>query len=159
MPFEVGDRFEIPVTRPAWESGRVSLGGGLPYLMAETGEPTPVTLREPSGRSTPAVWDGTLGLLSITEPDGFAPLGRAAARLALVVEQASPPVFSIDLLSAAGATAAPATRTVGAVSVRGDPADAEVLAAFADGRHAPLGAWELNRWAHGHGDARRVSTG
>ena len=149
MPFEVGDRFEIPVTRPAWESGRVSLGGGLPYLMAETGEPTPVTLREPSGRSTPAVWDGTLGLLSITEPDGLAPLGRDAARLALVVEQASPPVFSIDLLSAAGATADPATRKVGAVSVRGDPADAEVLAAFADGRHAPLGAWELNRWAHG----------
>jgi len=151
VPLRVGDRFEIPVTRSAWESGTVSLSGGLQHLVIETGEPTPVTLREASGRVAPAVWDGARGLLQISRCPGFGPIARDAARLALEVEQASPPVFRIDLLSAAPAAGAAelAPRTVGAVSVRFDPEDTDVLAAFADGRYAPLETWELNRWAHG----------
>ncbi len=157
MPLQLGDRFEIPVTRSEWESGSVCLTGGLRHLVAETGEPTPVTLRDPSGRLAPAVWDGGRGLLRISRPAGFAPIARDAARLTLAVEEASPLVFGIHLLSAVqsdGATqsdgvADSAPRIIGAVAVRFDPASAEVLAAFADGRHAPLDAWELNRWAHG----------
>ncbi len=150
VALQVGDRFEIPVTRSAWESGSVSLTGGLRHLVAETGEATPVTLREPSGRSASAVWDGGRGLLRINWPGESVPIERDAARLALQVEQASPPVFGIDLVSTAGAGGAAdsAPRTIATVSVRFDPADTEVLAAFADGRHAPLEAWELNGWAH-----------
>jgi SNF2 family DNA or RNA helicase len=40
-------------------------------------------------------------------------------------------------------------REIAAVSVRADPADAEVLAAFAERREGPLLAYRLNRWAHG----------
>jgi hypothetical protein len=40
------------------------------------------------------------------------------------------------------------SRKIAAVPVRVDPADAEVLAAFAEGREDPLPAYRLNRWGH-----------
>ncbi|MGH7264714.1 MAG: hypothetical protein ACREMB_07640 [Candidatus Rokuibacteriota bacterium] len=43
---------------------------------------------------------------------------------------------------------APAHARFAAVPVRSDPADAEVLAAFAEGREEPLPAYRLNRWGH-----------
>lgn len=40
------------------------------------------------------------------------------------------------------------SREIAAVPVRSDPADAEVLAAFAEGHEESLPAYQLNRWGH-----------
>ena len=149
MPLCPGDRFELPVTRQAWESGCIPLPGRLRYLVAPTGEPTTLTCCADSGRSLAAVWDGARGLLEMANAADLLPLERDAARLALTVEAAIPPRMTVRLVERDGLDGiveAP-EREIGTVPVRFDPADAQILTAFADGVLTPLAAHELNRWA------------
>ena len=150
MPFHLGDRFELSVTRQAWDSGRVPLTGGFRHLVAAAGEPTPVTLRGESGRSAVGVWDGGRGLLEVEGLGALAPLAGASGRLVLDVEGVDTPVFRIGLVrqSPGDAVVDFSPQEIGTVPVRFDPTDAEILTAFADGAHAPLEAYRLNRWAH-----------
>jgi hypothetical protein len=145
-----GDRFELPLTREAWASESIPLAGGFRYLLASTGAPTMVTLRGESGRSAAAVWDGGRGRLDV---QGLRDLVRAmdgSERLVLEVEDPGTPAFRIGLSSGAlrDGEADRSARVIGAIPVRFDPADAEILGAFARGIDAPLATYELNRWAH-----------
>ena len=150
MPLHPGDRFELPVTRAAWEAGHIPLTGAFRHLVAPAGEPTPVTLRGSAGRPTAAVWDGERGLLEVSTPEDLGPMTGAARRLELHVEEADPPCFRVGPLGQGSLdlTWGIASREIAGVPVRFDPGDAELLAAFADGMEAPLPAYNLNRWAH-----------
>ena len=185
VSLHVGDRFELQLTREAWEAGRVPLEGGFRYLASPTGEPVTVTLRVATGRSLPGVWDGVAGVLAApglaallasgptpavpgagaSRPEAPGPAAPGAitdanvatgpGRLGLDVEAIDAPVFRLSLIGPAphpGAADAAresgqTPREVGGVPVRFDPADAEILAAFADGVCSPLPVYELNRWA------------
>src|SRR5712692_7700041 len=153
----VGDRFEIPLTREAWDAGHVFLDGAFRYLVAATGEPVAVTLRAAGGRSAPAVWDGAAGFLAVPDLAGLLPAADGGGRLSLEVEAIEVPVFRVALVGPASGEARPdgdgrgqdqAAREIGGVRVRVDPGDAGVVGAFARGVHAPLPTWRLNRWAH-----------
>ncbi len=149
MPLHPGDRFELPVTRQAWESGCIPLPGGFRHLVTPTGEPTVVACCGDSGRSLTGVWDGGRGLLEMPGAGDLCRMEGASGRLALHVEAATPPRIRVRLVEES--RLAPAMevsrREIATVPVRFDPADAEILAAFADGAVAPLPAYELNRWA------------
>jgi hypothetical protein len=95
------------------------------------------------------VWDGTRGFLEIASPRDLFRIERESARLAFVIEAASPPRMNVRLVEPEGLDGAlhVSNREIGTVPVRFDPADAEILAALADGRLTPLAAHELNRWA------------
>ncbi len=69
--FHVGDRFELSLTREAWDTGEVPLAGAFRSLVAPTGEPVGVTLRAAGGRSVLGVWSR-----------GRAPRGPGAGRAA-----------------------------------------------------------------------------
>jgi SNF2-related domain len=150
MPLQPGDRFELPVPREAWEAGLIPLKGGFRHLVSPNGEPTAVEFRGESGRVATGMWDGERGVLELSRPEGLRPTAGSGQRLELHVETAEPPRFragplgqrSLDL--AWGAV----SREIAAVPVRPDPADAEVLAAFAEGHEEPLPAYRLNRWGH-----------
>ncbi len=153
----VGDRFELPLTREAWDAGRILLDGGLRYLVAAMGEPVTVTLRAAAGRSAPGVWDGASGLLSVPRLADLLPAVDDAGRISLDVEAVGAPVFRVALVGPAsvgpgleGPTAGPTSpaHEVAGVRVRSDPSDAGIVGAFARAAHAPLEAWHLNRWAH-----------
>lgn len=150
MPLRPGDRFELPVTRETWEAGDLPLTGGFCHLVSPTGEPTVVAFRGESGRVTAGVWDGGRGVLEISSPGTLGPMAGASRRLELHVETADPPCFRVGPLGQRSLDLAwgTASREIAAVPVRFDPADGEVLAAFADGMEAPLRAYRLNRWAH-----------
>jgi SNF2 family DNA or RNA helicase len=157
VALQVGDRFELPLTREAWDAGRVLLDGGFRYLVAPAGEPVTVTLRFPTGRSVPAVWDGTVGVLSVPRLADLLPAAEEAARMSLDVEAVEVPVFRVARVGHASGGPAVGGATVesyslspmvGGVPVRFDPGDAAIVGAFANGAHAPLEAWRLNRWAH-----------
>jgi SNF2 family DNA or RNA helicase len=163
MSLYVGDRFELPLTREAWDAGRVSLDDGFRYLVAATGEPLAVTLCATNGRSVSGIWNGAAGLLTVPGlTDLVGPAGdlaqRDAGRLSLEVVAIDGPVFRIALVGPAGGGGLglpdagrgqdQGRREVGGVPVRFDPSDAEVVDAFARGAHAPLETWRLNRWAH-----------
>jgi hypothetical protein len=66
------------------------------------------------------------------------------------VETTEPPRFRVGPLGQGSLDLAwgAASREIAAVPVRSDPADAEVLATFAEGREEPLPAYRLNRWGH-----------
>jgi SNF2 family DNA or RNA helicase len=149
VPLHPGDRFEVPITRQAWESGHIPLPGRLRHLVAPTGEPTPVTCCGDSGRSLAAVWDGERGLLELANAGDLFRMERESGRLALLIETAIPPLMRVGLVERGRVDGAVEVREreIGTVPVRFDPADAEILAAFADGVSAPLPAYELNRWA------------
>jgi SNF2 family DNA or RNA helicase len=149
VPLHPGDRFELPVTRAAWDSGCVPLPERLRYLFAPAGEPTPVTCCGDAGRSLAGVWDGARGCLEIARAGDLLCFERDAARLALTIESAEPPRARLHLVGQGGldAIAAPSERQIGTVPVRFDPADAEIVAAFVDGVVSPLAAHRLNRWA------------
>ena len=149
MAFHLGDRFEIPITREAWESGRVPLAGGLGHLAGADG-PTMVTLRGESGQSAVGVWDGGRGLLEVPDPGTLVRLPSESGRLTLDVEAADPPILRVGLADQGteASTLDFSAKEIAGVAARFDPLDAEVLAAFVDGVHAPLPAYEMNRWAH-----------
>lgn len=157
MTLHIGDRFEIPLTREAWDAGHVFLDGAFRYLVAATGEPVAVTLRAAGGRSAPAVWDGAAGFLAVPDLAGLLPAAADGGRLSLEVEAIEVPVFRVALVGLASGEARPdgdgrgqdqAAREIGGVRVRFDPGDTGVVGAFARGVHAPLPTWRLNRWAH-----------
>ena len=150
MPLQPGDRFELPVPREAWEAGRIPLKGGFRHLVAQNGEPTTVEFRGESGCVGTGTWDGERGVLELLDPEALRPTAGSGQRLELHVETAEPPRFRVGPLGqqpldlAWGAV----SREIAAVPVRSDPADAEVLAAFAEGHEEPLPAYQLNRWGH-----------
>ena len=78
------------------------------------------------------------------------PTAGPGQRLELHVETAEPPRFRVGPLGQRSLDLAwgEASREIAAVPVRTDPADAEVLAAFAEGHEEPLSAYQLNRWGH-----------
>ncbi len=150
MALSPGDRFELPLTLEAWESQSIPLVGGFRHLLAATGEPTLVTLRGESGRSAAAVWDGGRGLLEVQGLRDLVGIADGSQRLVLEVEDPATPVFRIGLSSGGVCDdeVGRSARVIGAVPVRFDPGDAEILGAFARGMYAPLESYELNRWAH-----------
>jgi len=150
VPLHPGDRFELPVTRETWEAGHVPLTGGFCHLVSPTGEPIVVTFRGESGRVATGVWHGGRGVLEVSSPGNLGPMAGASRRLELHVETADPPCFRVGPLGQRSLDLAwgTASREIAAVPVRFDPADAEVLTAFAEGMEAPLPAYQLNRWAH-----------
>jgi SNF2 family DNA or RNA helicase len=146
-----GDRFELAVTRQAWEAGRIPLAGGFQHLVGHAGEPAPVWLRSESGQSASGVWDGGRALLEVPDLRHLVRLTGPAGRLTLEVEQADARVFRVGLASQAASTdgtVGPAQRDVGGVPVLFARSDADIVQVLADGAHAPLDAYELNRWAH-----------
>src|SRR5205807_10228938 len=144
-----GDRFEFAVTRQAWAAGRIPLAGGFQHLVGDAGEPAAVSLRSESGQSAPGVWDGGRALLEVPNLPHLVRLTGPVGRLTLEVEQADARVFRISLASQAltdgGLDAAQRDVSVPVAFAR---RDAEVIQAFADGAHASLDAYQLNRWAH-----------
>ncbi len=150
MPLQPGDRFELPVPRETWGAGRIPLKGGFRHLVSPNGEPTAVEFRGESGRVATGMWDGEDGVLELPRLEDLGPTAGPGQRLELHVETAEPPRFRVGPLGqwsldlAWGAV----SREIAAVPVRSDPADAEVLAAFAEGREEPLPAYRLNRWGH-----------
>jgi SNF2 family DNA or RNA helicase len=150
VPLQPGDRFELPVPRETRETGRIPLAGGFRHLVSPNGEPATVELLGRSGRVATGRWDGESGVLEVPRLEDLWPAAGPGQRLELHVETAEPPRFrvgplgqgSLDLGWGAGA------REIAAVPIRSDPADAEVLAAFAEGREEPLPAYRLNRWGH-----------
>jgi SNF2 family DNA or RNA helicase len=146
-----GDRFELAVTRQAWEAGRIPLAGGFQHLVGDAGEPAVVSLRSESGQSAPGVWDGGRALLEVPDLRRLVRLTGHAGRLTLEVEQADARVFRVGLASQtalADGAVDPAQRDLGGVPVRFARSDVDIVQALADGAHAPLDAYELNRWAH-----------
>ncbi len=145
-----GDRFEFAVTRQAWAAGRIPLAGGFRHLVGDAGEPAAVSLRCESGQSAPGVWDGGRALLEVPDLPHLVRLTGPVGRLTLEVEQADARVFRIGLASQAltDGEIDRAQRAVGGVPVVFARSDAEVIQAFADGAHASLDAYQLNRWAH-----------
>ena len=145
-----GDRFELPVPRETWEAGRIPLTGGFRHLVSPNGEPTAVEFRGESGRVVTGMWDGEDGVLDLPRLEDLRPTAAPGQRLELHVETAEPPRFRVGPLGQGSLDLAwgAASREIAAVPVRSDPADAEVLAAFAEGREEPLPAYRLNRWGH-----------
>ncbi len=150
MPIRRGDRFELPVPREAWEAGLIPLNGGFRHLVSPTGEPTTVEFLEESGRVVAGRWDGEHGALEVPRLQDLRPTAGPGQRLELHVETADPPRFRVGPLGQRSLNLAwgEASREIAAVPVRTDPADAEVLAAFAEGHEEPLSAYQLNRWGH-----------
>ena len=150
VPLQPGDRFELPIPRETWETGLIPLNGGFRRLVSPNGEPTTVEFRGESGRVATGRWDGEHGVLELPRLQDLRPTASPAQRLELHVETAEPPRFrvgpvgqgSLDLAWETG------SREIAAVPVRSDPADAEVLSAFAERREDPLPAYRLNRWGH-----------
>ena len=149
MPLQPGDRFELSVPRQTWEAGRIPLKGGFRHLVSPNGNPPRSSSGGSPGASSRA--RGTENVAySISRAwracaDGWSRPAAGAAR----GNRGAPPVprgplgqQSLDL--AWGAV----SREIAAVPVRSDPADADVLAAFAEGHEEPLPAYQLNRWAH-----------
>jgi SNF2 family DNA or RNA helicase len=150
VPLLRGDRFELSVTRQAWESRCIPLPDHLRHIMDPTGAPTAVTCHgDDSARTFAAVWDGTSGCLEFSSPADVARMDREVGRLALVVEGAAPLRLRVHLVERGSLHphVGAGVREIGTVPVRFDPADAEILAAFADGVCSPLPVYELNRWA------------
>ncbi|MGH7335576.1 MAG: hypothetical protein ACREKS_23080, partial [Candidatus Rokuibacteriota bacterium] len=150
MPLHPGDRFELSVTRQAWESRCIPLPGHLRHVIDPTGAPTAVTYHgDDAGRSFDAVWDGASGCLELANPGDVARMEGEVGRLALLVEAATPLRLRVHLVERGRLNlgADGPVREIGTVPVRFDPADAEILAAFADGACSPLPVYELNRWA------------
>jgi len=145
-----GDRFELAVTRQAWAAGRIPLAGGFRHLVGDAGEPTAVSLRSESGQAAPGVWDGGRALLEVPDLCHLVRLTGPVGRLTLEVEQADARVFRVGLASQAPTDGPvdPAQRDIGGVPVVFARSDAEIIQAFADGAHASLDAYQLNRWAH-----------
>jgi hypothetical protein len=146
VTLHIGDRFEIPLTREAWDAGHVVLDGAFRSLVATTGEPVAVTLRAAGGRSAPAVWGGAAGFLAVPDLAGLLPAAADGGRLSLEVEAIEVPVFRVALVGPASDEARPdgdgrgqdqAAREIGGVRVRFDPGDAGVVGAFARGVHVP----------------------
>jgi SNF2 family DNA or RNA helicase len=149
VPLHPGDRFELAVTRQAWESRCIPLPRYLRHVVAPTGEPTALTLSCDSSRSFAAVWDGARGLLEIASSGEVFRMEGESGRLALLVEAVAPPRMRVRLVERGPVDPAAEVlgREIGTVPVRFDSADAEILAAFADGASFPLSAYQLNRWA------------
>jgi SNF2 family DNA or RNA helicase len=145
-----GDRFELAVTRQAWAAGRIPLAGGFRHLVGDAGEPAEVSLRSESGQSAPGVWDGGRALLEVPDLCHLVRLTGPVGRLTLEVEQADARLFRVGLASQAPTAGAvdPTQRDIGGVPVVFARGDADVVQAFADGAHASLDAYQLNRWAH-----------
>lgn len=143
-----GDRFELPVPREAWEAGRIPLKGGFRHLVSPNGEPTAVQFQGESGRLITGMWDGEVGVLELPRLADVGSTAGPGQRLELHVETAEPPRFRVGPLGQGSLDLAweAASREIAGVHVRSDPADAEVLAAFAEGREEPLPAYWLNRW-------------
>ncbi len=150
MPLQPGDRFELPVPREAWEAGLIPLKGGFRHLVSPNGEPIAVEFRGESGRVATGMWDGERGVLELPRQEDLRPTVGAGQRLELHVETAEPPRFRVGPLGQRSLDLAwsAVSREIAAVRVRSDPADAEVLAAFAEGIEEPLPAYRLNRWGH-----------
>jgi SNF2 family DNA or RNA helicase len=150
VTLSLGDRFELPVPRRAWESRRIPLAGGFRHLLDPSGEPIPVTLRGEAGQYALGVWDGGRGLLDVPGLPELAFVAGRSGRLTLEVEEVQAPTFRLG--RAGGAPEEnpvdPSPREIGGVRVRFDPSDAEILSELAEGAHAPLEAYQLNRWAH-----------
>jgi SNF2 family DNA or RNA helicase len=107
-----------------------------------------VTCESDSGRSLTGLWDGGRGLLEIPGAGEAVRVGGESARLELHVEATTPPRIIVRLLESSPlAPAVESSGDIATVPVRFDPADAEILAGFANGASAPLAAYELNRWA------------
>lgn len=118
--------------------------------MHATGEPIPVTLRGESGRSAVGVWDGGGGLLDVPGLRELVWITGTSGRLALEVEEVKAPTFRVGR---AGRTHEDnpvefSPSEIGRVPVRFDPHDVEILSELAEGAHAPLEVYQLNRWAH-----------
>jgi len=145
----VGDRFELPITRGAWEAGRLRLGGGVPHPGGPGGEAIPVILRGEVGRSATGVWNGA-GWLEIRGLSNLLAMPGAAARLALAVEEDAPLTLKVGFAGQTGG-AAPvdfSPREISGVSVAPDPSDTDVLRDLEGGLYAPLDTYRLHRWAH-----------
>lgn len=145
-----GDRFELPVTREAWESGRVPLQGGFRHLLDATGEPVRVTLRGNSGQPAGGTWDGGGGLLDVPGLRELVLITGTSGRLALEVEEVRAPTFRVRLAGRAH-EAKPvdlSRREIGTVPVRFAPSDPEIVSELEEGAYAPLEAYQLSRWAH-----------
>ena len=150
MPLQPGDRFELPVPPETREAGPIPLNGGFRHLVSPNGEPTTVELRGDSGRVVTGRWDGANGVLEFPRLADLRAAAGPGQRLQLHVETAEPPRFRVGPLGQGSLdlTWTAASREIAAVPVRADPADAEVLAAFAEGREEPLSAYRLNGWGH-----------
>jgi SNF2 family DNA or RNA helicase len=150
VPLQPGDRFELPIPREAWEAGRIPLKGGFRHLVSPYGEPTAVEFRGKSGRLITGMWDGEDSVLELPRLEDLGSTAGPGQRLELHVETAEPPRFRVGPLGQGSLDLAwgAVSREIAGVPVGSDPADAEVLAAFAQGREEPLPAYRLNRWGH-----------
>ena len=150
LALHLGDRFELAVTREAWQSGRIPLEGGFCHLVDTVGQPVPVVLRGKSGQSADGVWDGGRGFLEVPKLRDLVGLPGAAGRLTLEVERVEDLTFRVgrELDSQGPCSIDLSPREIGTVPVRFDPADAAIVTEFAEGSHAALERYRLNRWAH-----------
>jgi SNF2 family DNA or RNA helicase len=150
VPLQPGDRFELPVPRETGEAGRIPLNGGFRRLVSPNGAPATVELRGDAGCVATGRWDGENGVLELPGLQDLWPTAGPAQRLELHVETAEPPRFRLGPLGQRSLDLAwgPGSREIAGVPVRSDPADGEVLAAFAERREEPLPAYRLNRWGH-----------
>ncbi|MFQ5896956.1 MAG: DEAD/DEAH box helicase [Candidatus Methylomirabilia bacterium] len=109
-----------------------------------------MTLRAESGQSAVGVWDGGGGVLDVPGLRELVLITGASGRLTLQVEEVKAPTFRVGR---EGRTHEDdpvdfSPREIGRVPVRFDPHDVEILSELAEGAHAPLEVYQLNRWAH-----------
>ncbi len=145
-----GDRFELPVPPETWKTGLIPLNGGFRHLVSPSGAPTTVEFRDDSGRVVTGQWDGENGILELSRLEYVRPATGLGHRLELHVEATAPLRFRVGPLGQGSLDLAwdTSSRGIAGITVRADPTDAEVLAAFAEGREEPLPAYRLNRWGH-----------
>ncbi len=149
LVLRVGDRFELPITREAWEVGRLHLDGEISHPGGPGAEGIPVVLRGDRGRSATGVWDGG-GLLEVRGPSNLLSIPGTVGRLTLAVEGEEPLTLKVSLAGQPDRAALldTAPREIGAVPVSLDPTDSKILRELEDGVYAPLEAYRLHRWAH-----------
>ncbi|MBI4611525.1 MAG: hypothetical protein HY726_21250, partial [Candidatus Rokubacteria bacterium] len=144
----VGDRFELPITQEAWESGRLHLDGEIPHPGGPEAEGIPVVLRGDRRRSAIGVWAGG-GLLEVRGLSDLLSIPGTMGRLTMAVEGEEPLTLKVSLAGQADRAALLdlAPREIGAIPVSLDPTVSEILRELDDGVYAPLEAYRLHRWA------------
>jgi len=144
-----GDRFEVQVTREAWEAGCLRLDGEVPRPGGGEAEAIPVVLRGGEGQSVTGVWDRA-GVLEARGLSDLFSIPRTAGRLTLAIQRDNPLTLKVCL--AGQAERSPfmdlSPRNVGGIPIKLDPGDGEILRELEDGIYAPLEAYRLHRWAH-----------
>lgn len=145
----VGDRFELSVSREAWQSGRLRLDGDVPRPDGHEVEAIPVVLKSAEGRLVSGVWHRG-GLLEVQGLSDLLSIPRTAGRLTLAIERDEPLTLRVGLGGQADRSPLVdlSPREIGGVPVRLDLTDSEVLRDLEDGLYAPLEVYRLHRWAH-----------